>query len=118
MLALVNTPKGPAPVEIRDVPEPHPARNEALVGVHSFSLNRGELRSFVNNEEGWIPGQDISGTILQQAADGSGPPAGTRIVALTDDLGWAQRVAVPSHRIACCRIPSALPPRLPCRWPV
>ncbi len=100
MLALVNTPKGPAPVEIRDVPEPQPAPNEALVGVHSFSLNRGELRSFVNNEEGWIPGQDISGTVLQQAANGSGPPAGTRIVALTDELGWAQRVAVPSHRIA------------------
>jgi NADPH2:quinone reductase len=100
MLALVNTPKGPAPVEIREVPEPLPARNEALLAVHSFSLNRGELRSFVNNEEGWIPGQDISGTILQPAADGSGLPAGTRVVALTDEFGWAQRVAVPTHRIA------------------
>ncbi|HEY1934721.1 MAG TPA: zinc-binding dehydrogenase [Acetobacteraceae bacterium] len=100
MLALVNTPNGPAPVEIREVPEPQPARNEALLAVHSFSLNRGELRSFVNNEEGWIPGQDISGTIRQQAADGSGPPAGTRVVALTDEFGWAQRVAVPTHRIA------------------
>ena len=100
MLALVNTPNRPTPVEIREVPEPQPVRNETLVAVHSFSLNRGELRSFVNNEEGWIPGQDISGTVLQPAADGSGPPAGTRIVALTDEFGWAQRVAVPSHRIA------------------
>ena len=104
MLALVNTPNGPAPLEIREVAEPRPARNEALLAVHSFSLNRGELRSFVNNEEGWIPGQDISGIIHRQAADGSGPPAGTRVVALTDEFGWAQRVAVPSHRIA------ALPP--------
>lgn len=100
MRALVNTPKGTAPVEIRDVPEPQPARNEALVGVHSFSLNRGELRSFVNNEEGWIPGQDISGTVLQAAADGSGPPAGARVVALTDELGWAERVSVAAHRMA------------------
>jgi NADPH:quinone reductase len=100
MLALVNTPKGPAPVEIREVPEPQPTRTEALLAVHSFSLNRGELRSFVNNEEGWIPGQDISGTILQPAADGSGPPAGARVVALTDEFGWAQRVAVPAHRVA------------------
>jgi NADPH:quinone reductase len=79
MLALVNTPKGDAPVELRELPEPQPARNEALVEVRAFSLNRGELRSFVNNEEGWVPGQDISGVVLQQAADGSGPVAGCRV---------------------------------------
>jgi NADPH:quinone reductase-like Zn-dependent oxidoreductase len=37
--------------------------------------------------------------ILRAAADGSGPVVGTRIVALTDELGWAEQVAVPSHRI-------------------
>jgi NADPH:quinone reductase len=100
MLALVNTPKGNGPVELRDLPEPQPARNEALVGVRAFSLNRGELRSFVNNEEGWIPGQDVSGVVLQQAADGSGPGAGSRVVALMDEFGWAERAAVPSHRMA------------------
>ena len=74
--------------------------HEALVAVHAFSLNRGELRSFRNNEEGWIPGQDVSGVVLQQAADGSGPPAGARVVALMDEFGWAERVAVPTHRMA------------------
>jgi NADPH2:quinone reductase len=68
--------------------------------VRAFSLNRGELRSFVNNEEGWIPGQDISGMVLNAAANGLGPPAGTRVVGLTDEFGWAERVAVPSHRLA------------------
>jgi NADPH2:quinone reductase len=100
MLALVNTPNGSAPVELRQVPEPTPGAHEALVAVHAFSLNRGELRSFRNNEEGWIPGQDVSGIVLQQAADGSGPPAGARVVALTDEFGWAERVAVPGHRMA------------------
>jgi NADPH:quinone reductase-like Zn-dependent oxidoreductase len=100
MLALVNTPKGNAPVELRELPEPQPARNEALVAVRAFSLNRGELRSFVNNEEGWVPGQDASGVVLQQAADGSGPVAGSRVVALMDEFGWAERAAVPSHRMA------------------
>ena len=99
MRAVVNTPGGPAPVELRDVPEPTPAPNEALIAVKAFSLNRGELRSFVNNEEGWIPGQDISGVVLEQAANGLGPPAGTRVVALADEFGWAERVAVPAHRI-------------------
>jgi NADPH:quinone reductase len=100
MLALVNTPKGNAPVELRELPEPQPARNEALVGVRAFSLNRGELRSFANNEEGWVPGQDVSGVVLQQAADGSGPAAGARVVALMDEFGWAERAAVPGHRMA------------------
>jgi NADPH:quinone reductase-like Zn-dependent oxidoreductase len=100
MLAAVNTPNGKAPVELRQTPEPAPGLHEALVAVQAFSLNRGELRSFRNNEEGWIPGQDISGIVLRQAADGSGPPAGARIVALMDEFGWAERAAVPTQRIA------------------
>jgi NADPH:quinone reductase-like Zn-dependent oxidoreductase len=100
MLAVVNTPNGSAPTELRQVPEPVPGPHDALVAVHAFSLNRGELRSFRNNEEGWIPGQDVSGVVLQQAADGSGPSAGARVVALTDEFGWAERVAVPAHRMA------------------
>ncbi len=100
MLAIVNTPGGTAPVELRDVPEPEPAHTEALVEVRAFSLNRGELRSFRNNEGGWIPGQDVAGVVLRQAASGEGPPAGARVVALVDEFGWAQRVAVPSHRLA------------------
>jgi NADPH2:quinone reductase len=100
MRALVNTPGGRAPVELRDVPEPQPGPNDVLVAVRAFSLNRGELRSFVNNEEGWIPGQDVSGVVLRAAANGLGPPPGTRVVALTDEFGWAEQVAVPTHRIA------------------
>src|SRR3984885_2294666 len=100
MLAVVNTPNGSAPVELRQVPEPTPGPHDALVAVQAFSLNRGELPSFVNNEEDWIPGQDVSGIVLQQAADGSGPSAGARVVALTDEFGWAERVAVPGHRMA------------------
>ncbi len=100
MLALVNTPNGAAPVELREVPEPQPKPNEALVGVRAFSLNRGELRLFQVRPEGWRPGQDISGVVLQPAADGSGPKAGARVVALTDNAGWAERAAVPGHRMA------------------
>jgi len=50
MLALVNTPNGNAPVELRQVQEPASGLHEALVAVQAFSLNRGELRSFRNNE--------------------------------------------------------------------
>jgi NADPH:quinone reductase len=100
MLAVVNTPGGKAPVEIREVPEPRPAANEAIVEVRAFSLNRGELRLFQARPEGWRPGQDISGVVVQPAANGSGPKAGERVVALTDNGGWAERAAVPAHRMA------------------
>jgi NADPH:quinone reductase-like Zn-dependent oxidoreductase len=100
MLGLVTTLNEAAPMELRELPDPQPQRNEALVAVHAFSLNRGELRSIRNNGVGWIPGQDVAGVVQQQAADGSGPPAGARVVALTDEFGWAQRAAVASHRMA------------------
>ena len=100
MLAVVTTPDGASPVEIREVAEPAPAPNEALVEVRAFSLNRGELRLMQTRPEGWRPGQDIGGVVLRAAADGSGPAAATRVVALTDNAGWAERAAVPAHRMA------------------
>jgi NADPH2:quinone reductase len=107
MLAVVNTPGGTAPVAIREVAEPAPKANEALVAVHSFSLNRGETRLFQVRPDGWRPGQDIAGTVVRPAADGSGAAAGTRVVCLTDWEGWAERAAVPGHRMA------ALPDNVP-----
>ena len=76
MLAVVNTPNGKDPVEIREVAEPQPAPNEAVVEVRAFSLNRGELRLFQIRPEGWRPGQDIGGVVIRPAANGSGPEAG------------------------------------------
>ena len=77
MLALVNTPNGPAPVELREIAEPVPTADEALVAVHAFSLNRVELSSFARNKEGWVPGQDIAGersrSPLRAAPEGRAP---------------------------------------------
>lgn len=100
MLALVNTPDGSEPVEMCEVEEPSPAPDEALVEVRAFSLNRGELSLFESRPEGWRPGQDVSGVVAGEAADGSGPGAGTRVVAVVDGAGWAERVAAPTARIA------------------
>src|SRR5579885_1080504 len=97
MRAIVNTRAGPV---IGEAPEPAPRDNEGLVAVHAFSLNRGELRLFQVRPEGWRPGQDIAGIVVRQAADGTGPAAGARVVCLTDWEGWAERAAVPRHRIA------------------
>lgn len=100
MFALVATHNPEKPVELREIPEPTPVANEAIIAVHAFSLNRGELSLLANRPEGWQPGQDIAGVVVQQAADGSGPTAGTRVVALVDGAGWSQRAAAPTARMA------------------
>lgn len=100
MLALVNTGSASRPVELREVSEPKPAPDEAIVEVYAFSLNRGEPSLLANRPEGWRPGQDVAGVIVKAAADGSGPQIGTRVVALADSAGWAQRVAAPTSRMA------------------
>lgn len=100
MKGFVNTPKGSTPVELAELPEPAPAPHEALIAVHAFSLNRGELTLMRIRPEGWRPGQDISGVVLKEAADGSGPKQGTRVVGLMDWHGWAERAAVSVHRLA------------------
>jgi NADPH:quinone reductase len=63
-------------------------------------VNRGELRLLAIRPSGWIPGQDIAGVVERAAPDGSGPAVGARVVGLVDQAGWAERVAVPTDRLA------------------
>ena len=62
-------------VELRD-----PDRDEVGVRVTAISLNRGETRRALTQraEPGWRPGWDFAGVVEAEAADGSGPKAGTR----------------------------------------
>jgi len=100
MLAVINTPNESNAVALRDVDEPQPSPNEALIEVAAFSLNRGELALLRNRPSGWRPGQDVAGVVLRQAADGSGPQAGARVLGLTEQAGWAGRAAVRTDRLA------------------
>src|SRR5436190_626857 len=93
MLAIVATAEGPSWTERRDVAPPAPAPNEALVAVRAFAVNRGEL-TLVRRRDGWQPGQDVAGEVIQPAADGSGPAAGERIAGLAEWHGWGARAVV------------------------
>jgi NADPH2:quinone reductase len=93
-------------VEIRDVPEPVPASDQAVVEVSAVSLNRGECAALLSAEEGWRPGWDLAGVVARAATDGSGPAEGTRVVGWVNGGSWAQRAAVRTDHLAS--IPEAL----------
>lgn len=99
--AVVVDPAAPGrlaimPVELRD-----PDRDEVAVKVTAISLNRGETRRAVQQAEpGWRPGWDFAGVVDVEAADGSGPAKGTRVVGILPSGAWAERVNCRSHAVA------------------
>jgi NADPH:quinone reductase-like Zn-dependent oxidoreductase len=100
MLALTASPGAPGDVELREVPEPSPLSDQALVRVTAFSLNRGETRRLADTDAGKLTGWDVAGVVERAAADGTGPPAGTRVVGVSRGAGWAQLAAIGTDVLA------------------
>ena len=99
--AVVVDPNSLAHLAFEEVEEPSPAPSEALVRVSAISLNRGEVRrAATSSEPGFRPGWDLAGTVEREAADGSGPQRGSRVVGLLDAGAWAEVVAVPTRSLA------------------
>jgi len=98
--AVVVDPAVPGALAVREVGLPTPSPSEALVNVAAFSLNRGETRRAVKAADGWRPGWDLAGVVVQAAADGSGPQTGARVVGLLRTGAWAESVVVPTNSLA------------------
>lgn len=89
--------------------DPRPADEEAVVSVEAFAINRGETFLLENPQPGWRPGKDVAGTVVHAAANGEGPPLGSRVLGHPDSAGWAERVAVPVAKLAV--LPAGIEPR-------
>ena len=87
------TSDGAGRLMVSDLAPPDPGPSEALIRVAAVSLNRGEVKTALAAAAGWRPGWDFAGTVVQQARDGGGPPAGARVVGFAPAGGWSELVA-------------------------
>ena len=105
--AIVVDPEVSGRFIIKEVEAPQPSPSEALVQVEAVSLNRGEVMRAMVAEAGWRPGWDLAGTVIKQAANGTGPQVGSRVVGMSMPAGaWAEQVAVPTNMLA--KIPDSV----------
>ena len=100
MRAMTYDPGAPFGLRPAERDSPRPGAGQALIEVRAASLNFGEVAYLSRQEPGHTPGWDAAGTVLEPAADGSGPQAGVRVVGFGPSGAWAQQRAVDTAELA------------------
>jgi len=108
---VIREPGGPEVLSLEEVPEPELGPGQIAIDVKATALNRADLlqRRGVYpppKGESTLLGLECAGVVAAHGVGASGPPVGTRVMALLPGGGYAQRVVIP-ERMAL-PIPDAL----------
>lgn len=99
MKALVYDPD--VRLRFAELPDPVPTESQILLEVSAVSINFGEVAFLSRNlTPGTVPGWDSAGVVRKAAADGSGPPIGTRVVGFGWSGGWAELRTLETKNLA------------------
>src|SRR5258708_1599223 len=95
---VIVEPSGPSGLQLRDVPEPTPAKGELLVDVTAVGLNRADLLQTMGlyGPSTGIPGMEYSGVVAKTAA---GFKKGERVMGLVPTGAFAERIAVTASHV-------------------
>jgi NADPH:quinone reductase len=87
-------------LRVGEVERPPTRPGDILVRVAAVSLNRGEVRAARAAANGFRPGWDFAGLVIETAADGTGPALGARVVGIAPSGAWSEYVAAPGQALA------------------
>ncbi len=95
---------GPDVLELRDAPDPVPARGEVLVAVEAAGVNFADVlaRQGLYPDAPPLPavvGYEVAGTVAAVGPGGTAFAVGDAVIALTRFGGYASHVAVPEVRV-------------------
>ncbi|MGW9111906.1 zinc-binding dehydrogenase [Microbacterium sp. NPDC055683] len=101
MQALIVDHSVPAGVRLGERAAPDAEPNQAVVAVRAVSVNFGDVVDNVDlAADGSVPGWEAAGVVVEAAADGSGPQAGTPVVTFGMTAAWAQLRSVDTCSLA------------------
>jgi NADPH:quinone reductase-like Zn-dependent oxidoreductase len=101
MRAVVHDPAAPDGLRLGEAPDPEPGPSQALVRVAAVSLNFADVAFLADRlSPGSVPGFDAAGAVVAAAADGSGPPPGSRVATFGWSGAWAELRAADTGELA------------------
>jgi len=99
--AIVVDPNASGRLSVQAAPLAQATPADVTVRVTAISLNRGETkRAVTQSDPGARPGWDFAGVVEEAAKQGSGPPAGSRVVGYLLSGAWAERIRAPVQNVA------------------
>ena len=110
--AVVTQPGGPEVFEIRDLDDPIPGPEDALIAVRATALNRADLMQRMGRYPGPpgtrddVPGLEMAGEVLEVGDRVTAWQPGDRVMALLGGGGYGSRVVV--HERMLMAIPSTI----------